>query len=152
MRFPWGDESVDVIYMGEILEHFTRETGKRVLRECYRVLKSDGVIRIRVPDNIRFWNNYLEEYNAVAQRPRSDWNTQHSRWIEMFFRNICISKPKPFRSFGHFHKWMYDDISLTCLLESLRFREINRMEFHQSRIPRIDKVEARDDLIVEGIK
>lgn len=151
-RFPWGDDSVDGIYMGEILEHFTREEGTRMLRECHRVLKPGGVLRIRVPDNARFWQNYLNEYSATKQAPRTDWNVNHSRWVEMFFRDICVGKPKPFRSMGHFHKWMYDDISLIATLERLFFREVNRMTFHESRLVAIERVEVRDDLIVEGIK
>lgn len=68
-RYPWEDRSIDGIYMGEILEHFSEKDGEQVLRECYRVLKQDGIIRIRVPDNARFWKNYLDEYHAVLQRP-----------------------------------------------------------------------------------
>ncbi len=41
--FPWRDNVVEAIYMGEILEHFTQEDGEHVLRECYRVLKPGGL-------------------------------------------------------------------------------------------------------------
>jgi predicted SAM-dependent methyltransferase len=138
--------------MGEILEHFTKDDGEYVLRECYRVLKETGIIRIRVPDNARFWRNYLNEYSEVRERPRTEWNPRHSRWVEMFFRDICVRKPKRFRSFGHYHKWMYDDVSLILLLEDIGFREANRMELHMSKLPGIEKVEVREDLIVEAIK
>ena len=47
---------------------------------------------------------------------------------------------------------MYDDVSLIALFEKVGFREVDRMPFRQSRIPDIEPVEARDDLIVEGIK
>jgi predicted SAM-dependent methyltransferase len=138
--------------MGEVLEHFTLLDGTKLLRECYRVLKPAGVIRIRVPDNARFWGNYLDEFKALKQGPRSAWNTHHSRWVEMFFREICVRKPGRFQSIGHFHKWMYDEVSLVKLLEELGFRDVNRMEFHKSRLADIERVEARDDLIVEGVK
>ena len=55
-------------------------------------------------------------------------------------------------SFGHYHKWMYDDVSLIALFEKVGFREVDRMPFRKSRIPGIEPVEARDDLIVEGVK
>jgi hypothetical protein len=47
---------------------------------------------------------------------------------------------------------MYDDVSLIALFEKIGFREVDRMPFRKSRIPNIEPVEARDDLIVEGIK
>jgi len=151
-RFPWNDESVDVIYMGELLEHFNAQQGKSVIRECYRVLKKDGILRIRVPDNAKFWKSYLNEYDSVYKQPRASWNENHTRWVEMFFDDICIHKPRLFRSMGHFHKWMYDDVSLILLLESCGFRDVDRMQYHKSRITDVDAVEVRDDLIVEAVK
>jgi len=151
-RFPWEDNSIDAIYMGEILEHFTKSEAQHVIAECYRVLKMDGLLRIRVPDNARFWRNYLEEYNAVRQCPRSQWNLKHTRWIEMFFDNICVHRPKQIQSMGHYHKWMYDEVSLTLSLESAGFKDVERMGLHDSKILGIELVETRDDLTVEAVK
>jgi predicted SAM-dependent methyltransferase len=152
--FPWPDGTASAVYMGEVLEHFTAETGEALVRRCHRVLAPGGVLRLRVPDNARFWTNYLKEYAAVRERPRQEWTTEHTRWIEWFFRDICVTKPGRFtpHSFGHYHKWMYDDVSLIALFEKVGFREVDRMPFRKSRIPGIDAVEARDELIVEGIK
>jgi SAM-dependent methyltransferase len=153
-EFPWPEGSATAVYMGEVLEHFTASAGEALLRRCYKVLAPDGVLRLRVPDNARFWRNYLDEYTAIRARPRSEWTTNHSRWVEWFFRDICVEPPGRFsaESFGHYHKWMYDDVSLIALLERVGFREVDRMPFRKSRIPDIEPVEARDDLIVEGIK
>jgi predicted SAM-dependent methyltransferase len=150
-RFPWPDGSAQAVYLGEILEHFTPEAGARVVRECFRVLQPGGVIRIRVPDNARFWARYLEEFERTRQRPRDEWTVEHTRWVKMFFEQICVRK-RLFSSMGHFHKWMYDEISLIKLLESVGFRAADRMPFHQSRIADIAAVEIRDDLIVEAVK
>jgi len=46
-RFPWKDSSVDVIYCSHTLEHFSKEEGVHFLNECYRVLKSNGLIKDR---------------------------------------------------------------------------------------------------------
>jgi predicted SAM-dependent methyltransferase len=153
-EFPWPDGSASAVYMGEVLEHFTPEAGEALVRRCHKVLRPGGVLRLRVPDNARFWRNYLEEYTATRARPRKDWTIEHSQWIERFFRDICVERPGRFsaRSFGHFHKWMYDDLSLIALFEKVGFREVDRMTFRQSRIEDIERVEARDDLIVEGIR
>jgi hypothetical protein len=47
---------------------------------------------------------------------------------------------------------MYDEISLVKLLEGVGFADVDRAPLHQSRLPGIQAVEARDDLIVEGLK
>jgi predicted SAM-dependent methyltransferase len=151
-RFPWGDKSADAIYMGEVLEHFTREAGEHVLRECHRVLRPGGTLRIRVPDHARFWTNYLREYDDVRRRPRPEWSLAHTRWTEMYFRDICVGRPHLWQSIGHFHKWMYDDVSLTLLLESMGFTNVGRRPLHQSAISNVEAVETRDDLIVEGTR
>lgn len=44
------DNSVQVIYNCHVLEHFKRKEVERVLREWFRILKPEGVLRISVPD------------------------------------------------------------------------------------------------------
>ena len=150
-RFPWRDKSVEAIYMGEMLEHFTQEEGERVLRECYRVLRPGGLLRIRVPDNAHFWKKYLEEYESTKDKPRVQWCLSHTRWTAMYFQDICVRRPRFWQSMGHYHKWMYDEISLTLLLESIGFQDVERKKFHDSRIPHIEEVETTEMLIVEAI-
>jgi SAM-dependent methyltransferase len=149
--FPWSDNAVEAIYLGEILEHFTLEEGQRVLHECYRVLKPGGRLRIRVPDHARFWKNYVDEYECTKQKAREDWSLAHTRWTEMYFDNLCTSRLRCWQSIGHYHKWMYDEISLILLVEAIGFQCVERSTFHQSRIPQIEEVEVRDDLIVEAL-
>lgn len=44
------DNTVDLIYVCHVLEHFKRRETQRVLDEWYRVLKSGGILRVAVPD------------------------------------------------------------------------------------------------------
>ena len=148
---PFESNSVSVIYCGEMLEHFVYEDGLEFLKECVRVIKPGGILRVRVPDNYRFWKNYIEEFERTHLLPREQWNDEHTRWIKMFFQDICVKRVW-LKSFGHFHKWMYDEISLIRLFEKVGVVEVERKSFHDSRIPDVDLVENRDDLIVEGIK
>jgi predicted SAM-dependent methyltransferase len=151
-RLPWPDGTADAIYLGEVLEHFTRADGDKLVHECYRVLRSGGWLRVRVPDNVAFWQRYLDEYRQAFALPRQTWTLYHSRFIEMFFGDICVERPTLWQSMGHFHKWMYDEVSLILLFESAGFRDVSRKDFHTSNIPDINHVETRTDLIVEGRK
>jgi len=58
---PWPNNSVDVIYTSHTLEHMTKESGSRLLKECFRVLKPKGVLRVIVPDLKSFLQDYSEE-------------------------------------------------------------------------------------------
>ena len=148
---PWADEAASAIFLGEVLEHLTRDDAGRLLRECFRVLCPGGVLRLRVPDNARFWRNYLAAYDAMHARPRAEWTDAHARWVEMFFRDVCVQR-RWVGSFTHFHKWMWDEVSLTVALERAGFTAVGRRAFLDSAIPDIAAVEVREDLTLEASK
>ena len=56
---PCSDNSVDVVYHSHVLEHFTKKNAVKFIKECYRVLKPGGVIRVAVPDLEIIAKNYL---------------------------------------------------------------------------------------------
>ena len=53
---------------------------------------------------------------------------------------------------GHYHKWMFDEITLVRSFENAGFVETERRRKHESRILDIASLESRENLIVEGIK
>jgi SAM-dependent methyltransferase len=57
---PYPDEYADLIFMSHLLEHLPREEALAFLRECHRILKPDGVIRIATPDTEMLSNMYVE--------------------------------------------------------------------------------------------
>ena len=46
---PFGDGEVDAVYHSHVLEHLSAEDGARFLAECFRVLRTGGVVRVAVP-------------------------------------------------------------------------------------------------------
>src|ERR1700730_4755324 len=59
-RLPFDDASVDFVYHSHVLEHFSRKEGQKFMRECHRVLRPGGIIRVAVPDLERIAKLYLE--------------------------------------------------------------------------------------------
>ena len=49
-KLNFNDNSIDLIYSSHMLEHLTADEGFFFLRECHRILRSGGVVRIAVPD------------------------------------------------------------------------------------------------------
>lgn len=56
--FPWPDGSVAAVYCSHTLEHFSKTEGLAFLKECHRVLRPDGRIRIVVPDLAHWVTEY----------------------------------------------------------------------------------------------
>ncbi|MGQ0810074.1 MAG: class I SAM-dependent methyltransferase [Nitrospiraceae bacterium] len=47
---PFPEHSFDVVYHSHILEHFPKIEALRFLKECFRVARPGGIIRVAVPD------------------------------------------------------------------------------------------------------
>lgn len=83
---PFADNSFEVVYHSHVLEHFPKNEAKEFIKECYRVLKPNGIIRIAVPDLEQIVKNYTKLFNEGI----SDWDNLQIRadyeWmmIEMF--------------------------------------------------------------------
>jgi predicted SAM-dependent methyltransferase len=47
---PLDSETFDVVYHSNLIEHFSKEDAQEFLKECYRVLRYGGILRIAYPD------------------------------------------------------------------------------------------------------
>ena len=76
---PMPEKSVDVVYHSHVLEHFSRENAEFFLEECYRVLRSSGIIRVVVPDLENIVREYLSVLDSINSGS-SELNANHE-WI-----------------------------------------------------------------------
>lgn len=66
-RLPFADASIDRILCEHTIEHVTQQQGVEFLRECFRVLRTGGVLRLSFPEPM--WTVYPEAYREfVADR------------------------------------------------------------------------------------
>lgn len=49
-KFPWNDNTVDVIFCSNFIEHITHDEAQLFLKECHRVLKPGARIRMVFPE------------------------------------------------------------------------------------------------------
>jgi predicted SAM-dependent methyltransferase len=63
---PFADESFDAVYGSHVLEHLEPDAAARLLRECHRVLRPEGIVRIVVPDLEAIAKLYLESLAGAA--------------------------------------------------------------------------------------
>lgn len=77
---PFQDESMRLIYTAHLLEHLGYDAVQRVLKECFRVLRNGGGIRIEVPDA----NLFLEAYKNKDHHFLQPFLMQQKNIVERF--------------------------------------------------------------------
>jgi predicted SAM-dependent methyltransferase len=58
-RLPYGDNSCDYIFLGNIIETLEIDKGVALMQECYRVLKKGGMVRVSVVNSELLMRKYL---------------------------------------------------------------------------------------------
>ena len=77
-RWPFPEGHFDVVYSSHTLEHFSVPMGERLLRECGRVSKPGGILRIVVPDLENTCREYLR---VLSQTPGSELARRQYDWM-----------------------------------------------------------------------
>jgi predicted SAM-dependent methyltransferase len=71
-KLPFADNSCDVVYSSHFLEHIPKSKVPLFLKECYRILKSGGKIRLVLPDLENICKEYLSSRES-NQHEQSDF-------------------------------------------------------------------------------
>jgi len=140
---PFEDSTTKNIFTSHFIEHLTKEQGENILKECYRVLKKEGILRIVCP-------SVDEEINTIEE---DILNYKKSRNPEV------IQKYLTKESFGFkyhnrfaFHRHLYNFEELKRILLKIGFREVIEQEFRKGKIVSVEKLDKRNGLIVEAIR
>jgi SAM-dependent methyltransferase len=84
---PFSDHHFDVVYHSHMLEHIRRADVPAFLRDCHRVLRPGGILRIATPDLERLCELYLHKLRSAAVDARAeddlDWLV-----IEMYDQTV----------------------------------------------------------------
>ena len=85
--FPYEDNSFDIVYHSNVLEHFSLEDGNKFMFECYRICKPTGILRVGVPDWERTCRDYLKAFeNAKKGKDNGEHEWLIIEQIDQFLR------------------------------------------------------------------
>jgi predicted SAM-dependent methyltransferase len=140
-HFPLPDTSIDLVYSEHMLEHLTYADGQRCLRECFRVLRPGGLIRVATPSLERLAGLY--DGGELQER--------YVRWAAATL-GPELKAPLPgavvnnfFRSWGH--EFIYDPDTLAHALTEAGFveieeRPVGELERHLPEEPAFNQYET----------
>ena len=123
-RFPFPDDSLDLIFCEQVIEHLTFERGYDCLKECFRVLKGGGILRLATPDMEKLCLLYKGECPGVELK---DVMERHNKRNNSSLATACEFFNAFFRMWGH--SFVYDEETLTSHLKRAGFTKISRKQY-----------------------
>lgn len=119
-RFPFADDTFDYIVAEHIIEHISYEEALRMVRECYRVLRKCGVVRISTPD-IKLTHRLMQCPLTPELQRYVLWSNQRYGFTDN--PNSAIhTVNRLHHEWGH--RFLYDANTLTDVFRRSGFTEI----------------------------
>lgn len=140
---PYAENTIDYIYSEHFIEHLTYDEARRLMNECYRVLKPCGVIRIATPD----LDHLIDKY-------QNGW--QYQKWLEhpdyKFITSAGMMINYAVRAWGH--KYIWNAADLYTILKQAGFSSAEDRILNESWYQELRNLEIREDstLIMEAMK
>lgn len=132
--FPIPNASFDYVYSEHLFEHLTYSEATNMLKECYRILKPNGILRIATP-NLQFLVDLYLHPEKELNKKYNELNAE---------RSGMPSSPVYTVNYFHTtwgHKIIYDPMTLSRFLEDVGFKDICQCEMSKSSHEALNGVE-----------
>jgi SAM-dependent methyltransferase len=144
-RFPFADETFDYVVAEHMIEHVPYEGALAMLRECRRVLKKGGAVRISTPD--------IQLTHRLMQRPLTPELERYVLWSNE--RYGCAGDPgsavqvvnRLQHEWGH--TFLYDAETLADALRRAGFTETTQCTPGVSAHPALENIDSHAQVIGE---
>lgn len=151
-RLPFEDATVDFIFHEHLLEHLDEVDGFNFLKECHRILKPQGVMRISCP-NIEGIVWVYQNWDHIPDSPwkRNRGNRTHyinnaihfqtARYVGKYFDPK--GNVRHVKNSTHAHKYLDDEESLRRKLAQIGFATVVNAGKRKSAHPQLQNLEYR---------
>jgi predicted SAM-dependent methyltransferase len=117
---PFDDATFNGIFCEHVLEHFDFENGQKLLKECHRVLKPNGIIRIIIPDGYKILESYFKNPKQLIDYKQSKTGCPIEAVNQFFYQR-------------YEHQCIYDEDYMKYQLVQVGFEFCNRTLFRESK-------------------
>ncbi len=137
---PFPDNTINNIYSSHFFEHLTYNQSEILLKECFRVLKKGGIIRIAVPS----LDQEVQEIKlALYAYENGDFHK---------IQKYVTSESSGYNSIFNNHRFMFNYQLIFKHLEKVGFCCISKFNLGEGNIPDVKLLDTRESLFVEAMK
>jgi len=126
--FPFFDNTFDYVFSEHMIEHISYSNGLCMLRECHRVLKNNGKIRISTPDLQFLIDLYRDNKSELQQQYIKFATDERIKSAPSYDATFVINSFV--RDWGHL--FIYDEKTLRSSLEKVGFSKIVSCDLSES--------------------
>jgi len=126
--FPLADSAFSYVFSEHMIEHIDYADAVSMLRECHRVLRPGGVIRIVTP-NLRALIELLASARSGIRREYYEFFSRHFLPEGQPPTDACVANAFV-RAWGH--RFIYDEPTLRGLIEGAGFSGVVRRRLGES--------------------
>jgi predicted SAM-dependent methyltransferase len=142
--FPFLDLTFDYVFSEHQIEHIPEPAAHSMIKECFRVLRPGGRLRIATPDLAAILDLYEEPLNKTEQH--------YVEWVMTTFRPNIGSGNKRCYVINHMftdhkHEFIYDFETLSAIFAEAGFAEILQRKPGESDDPVLRGVELHGQAI-----
>jgi len=134
--FPLPENTFAYVYSEHMIEHISLDDGLYMLKECYRIMKPGGVIRLVTP-NLRFLMEFYTGAKSDTQAAYKEFSKRYFKQPVLFNDAVVINNF--FRDWGH--KFIHDEDSLHGILKIAGFQAIRTGSVYESEHPVLHNIE-----------
>ena len=150
-RLPFKSDSIEVVTCISAINYFTRERGQEIVNETYRVLCMGGVARFSSQDLESIARRYIEKdaeffFQKLSNgKERFEGKTMGDKLNSWFYG---------YKTSGGSSKYFYDYDTLADLFITAGFSVVEKKEYMDSRIEKIDLIDNRKNQVffLEAVK
>ena len=137
-KLPFKDNTFGYVFCEHLLEHLSLKCGSRFLKECHRILKKGGIIRITTPDLEKLIDLCFDEQSLVRRQD--------------LIKTVYSKEISPCELFNNYwnrwgHRFIYDKGFLRSSLYRIGFTGVTFCENTKSSHVELANVEKHPVLI-----